>query len=147
MEFLLTKYNYWIYAVIMMVGLYGQGKTTTTAKLAKYFQKRGLKVGLIAASSDPAEHSATVAIDPVPHDLANESTNLLETLDSIEFRHANGVFIPAHLADKLSPKSHVRLSRTSPEARIRLHLVHQDLEVARWDLEVEIELADKIEIA
>ncbi len=35
--------------VIMMVGLYGQGKTTTTAKLAKYFQKRGLKVGLIAA--------------------------------------------------------------------------------------------------
>jgi signal recognition particle subunit SRP54 len=34
---------------IMMVGLYGQGKTTTTAKLAKYFQKRGLKVGLIAA--------------------------------------------------------------------------------------------------
>jgi len=35
--------------VILMVGLYGQGKTTTTAKLAKYFQKRGLKVGLIAA--------------------------------------------------------------------------------------------------
>ncbi len=35
--------------VILMVGLYGQGKTTTTAKLAKFFQKRGLKVGLIAA--------------------------------------------------------------------------------------------------
>jgi signal recognition particle subunit SRP54 len=35
--------------VIMMVGLYGQGKTTTSAKLAKYFQKRGLKVSLIAA--------------------------------------------------------------------------------------------------
>ena len=34
--------------VIMMVGLYGQGKTTTCSKLAKYFQKRGLKVGLIA---------------------------------------------------------------------------------------------------
>lgn len=35
--------------VIMMVGLYGQGKTTTTGKLAKYFSKRGLKVALIAA--------------------------------------------------------------------------------------------------
>ncbi|MDG6225250.1 MAG: signal recognition particle protein Srp54 [Candidatus Thermoplasmatota archaeon] len=35
--------------VIMMIGLYGQGKTTTTAKMAKYFQKRGLKVGVIAA--------------------------------------------------------------------------------------------------
>ncbi|MCG2826133.1 MAG: signal recognition particle receptor subunit alpha, partial [Thermoplasmatales archaeon] len=35
--------------VIMMIGLYGQGKTTTCAKLAKYFQKKGLKPGLIAS--------------------------------------------------------------------------------------------------
>src|SRR5687767_2240596 len=34
---------------IMMVGLYGQGKTTTTGKLAKYFTTKGLKVALIAA--------------------------------------------------------------------------------------------------
>ncbi|MBI0583858.1 MAG: signal recognition particle protein [Methanomassiliicoccus sp.] len=34
---------------IMMVGLYGQGKTTTTGKLARFFHKKGLKVGLIAA--------------------------------------------------------------------------------------------------
>jgi len=33
---------------IMMVGLYGQGKTTTCGKLAKYFQKHGLNVALIA---------------------------------------------------------------------------------------------------
>ena len=33
---------------IMMVGLYGQGKTTTTGKLARYFQRRGMKVALIA---------------------------------------------------------------------------------------------------
>ncbi|HEC96427.1 MAG TPA: signal recognition particle protein [Euryarchaeota archaeon] len=32
---------------IMLVGLYGQGKTTTAAKIAKYFKKKGLKVGLI----------------------------------------------------------------------------------------------------
>jgi signal recognition particle subunit SRP54 len=35
--------------VIMMVGLYGQGKTTTTGKLANLFNKKGFKVGLIAA--------------------------------------------------------------------------------------------------
>ncbi len=35
--------------VIMMVGLYGQGKTTTTGKLARFFKKKGNKVGLIAA--------------------------------------------------------------------------------------------------
>ncbi len=34
---------------IMLVGLYGQGKTTTAGKLAKHFQKKGLRVGLIAA--------------------------------------------------------------------------------------------------
>lgn len=34
---------------IMMVGLYGQGKTTTTGKLAYIFSKKGFKVGLIAA--------------------------------------------------------------------------------------------------
>ncbi len=34
---------------IMLVGLYGQGKTTTAGKLSKYYTKRGLKVGLVAA--------------------------------------------------------------------------------------------------
>lgn len=32
---------------IMLVGLFGSGKTTTSGKLAKYFSKRGLKVALI----------------------------------------------------------------------------------------------------
>ncbi|RJS71140.1 MAG: signal recognition particle protein [Candidatus Syntrophoarchaeum sp. WYZ-LMO15] len=36
---------------IMMVGLQGSGKTTTTAKLARYFQKKGLKCGVIAADT------------------------------------------------------------------------------------------------
>jgi signal recognition particle subunit SRP54 len=34
---------------IMLVGLYGQGKTTTTGKLGKHFKKKGLNLGLIAA--------------------------------------------------------------------------------------------------
>ncbi|MEM3851825.1 MAG: signal recognition particle protein Srp54 [Methanomassiliicoccales archaeon] len=34
---------------IMLVGLYGQGKTTTAGKLARYLSKRGMSVGLIAA--------------------------------------------------------------------------------------------------
>jgi len=34
---------------IMLVGLYGQGKTTTTGKLAKHLKKKGLSIGLIAA--------------------------------------------------------------------------------------------------
>ena len=34
---------------ILLCGLFGSGKTTTTAKLAKFYKKRGLKVGVIAA--------------------------------------------------------------------------------------------------
>ena len=32
---------------IMLIGLYGAGKTTTIAKLASYYQKRGLKVAML----------------------------------------------------------------------------------------------------
>ena len=32
---------------LMLVGLFGSGKTTTTGKLAKYFSKRGYKVALL----------------------------------------------------------------------------------------------------
>jgi len=34
---------------ILLLGIYGQGKTTTCAKIARFLQKKGLKVGMIAA--------------------------------------------------------------------------------------------------
>jgi len=34
---------------VLLAGLFGQGKTTTAAKLARYFQKKGVRVGLVAA--------------------------------------------------------------------------------------------------
>jgi signal recognition particle subunit SRP54 len=36
---------------IMLVGLFGHGKTTTTAKLAKYYQKRGYKVAVMSTDT------------------------------------------------------------------------------------------------
>lgn len=37
--------------VLFLVGLYGAGKTTTAGKLAKYYQKRGLKVALMSTDT------------------------------------------------------------------------------------------------
>ena len=37
--------------ILMLVGLFGHGKTTTTAKLAKYYQKRGHKVAVISTDT------------------------------------------------------------------------------------------------
>ncbi len=34
---------------ILLAGLFGQGKTTTAAKLARYLQKKGVRVGLVGA--------------------------------------------------------------------------------------------------
>ena len=34
---------------VLLAGLFGQGKTTTAGKLARYFQKHGVRVGLVAA--------------------------------------------------------------------------------------------------
>lgn len=36
---------------IMLVGLFGNGKTTTAGKLAKYYQKRGMKVALLSTDT------------------------------------------------------------------------------------------------
>ena len=37
--------------VLMLIGIQGSGKTTHSSKLARFFQKRGLKVGLICADT------------------------------------------------------------------------------------------------
>ncbi|MEM2878065.1 MAG: signal recognition particle protein Srp54 [Candidatus Hadarchaeales archaeon] len=37
--------------VVLMVGLQGSGKTTSVAKLAKYFRKKGFRVGVICADT------------------------------------------------------------------------------------------------
>jgi signal recognition particle subunit SRP54 len=37
--------------IILMAGLQGSGKTTTTAKLARYFQRKGLKTAVICADT------------------------------------------------------------------------------------------------
>lgn len=37
--------------IIMLVGLFGNGKTTTAGKLAKYFQKRGSKVAVMSTDT------------------------------------------------------------------------------------------------
>ncbi len=57
--------------VIMLVGLFGSGKTTTTGKLAKYFTKRGKRVALLGldvhrpAAMDQLEQVGKGAHTPV----------------------------------------------------------------------------------
>lgn len=82
---------------ILLVGLYGQGKTTTAGKLAKYFQKKGLSVGLVAADVHrPAAYdqlkqlaeqiNASFSGDPAAKDatkIAKAGVKALEGIDVI----------------------------------------------------------------
>jgi multicomponent Na+:H+ antiporter subunit C len=85
MEFLLTKYNYWIYAIIMMVGLYamlaknnlikkiiGMGifQTAIIVFYVSIGAKRGGTIPIIEHGHGPEVHEAIRALDyvnPLPH--------------------------------------------------------------------------------
>ena len=45
-----------VVSAVMMVGLQGSGKTTTTAKLARFIQKMGKKPMMVAADVSPCSH-------------------------------------------------------------------------------------------
>src|SRR3989449_1443249 len=82
---------------ILLVGLYGQGKTTTAGKLAKFFQKKGLSGGPIAAAVHrPAAYdqlkqlaeqiNASFYGDPTAKDatkIAKAGVKALESIDVI----------------------------------------------------------------
>jgi len=82
---------------IMLIGLYGAGKTTTIAKLASYYQKRGLKVAMLGldvhrpAATDQLEQLGkqtkiqvfTNKTEKNPIKIYNQYTEELEKFDLI----------------------------------------------------------------
>ncbi|NJE07353.1 signal recognition particle protein [Thermococcus sp. M39] len=52
--------------ILLTVGIQGSGKTTTVAKLARYFQKRGYKVGLVCSDTwrPGAYHQLKQLVEP-----------------------------------------------------------------------------------
>jgi len=88
-----------------------------------------------------------VAVEPVPHDLADEAAELLEALHPVELRGADGGLVAASFADEPAvARAVVGLAAAAPEARLGLHARKEQLEVARRKLQVEVELAHVIEL-
>ena len=88
-----------------------------------------------------------MTIDPVPHHLADEATDLPEAIDAIELGLADGDLVPALLEHEPSIAAPViRLSAARSQAGLCLHSLHQQLEVTRGQVEVEIEFAEVVEL-
>jgi signal recognition particle subunit SRP54 len=99
---------------IMFVGLFGSGKTTSIAKLARYFQKQGSRPALVALDYHrPAapeqlrqlgnQINVPVYVHPAknPYEAANEGLKRFEKYDVIIFDTAGRNALDRELADEL----------------------------------------------
>ena len=89
-----------------------------------------------------------MAIDAVPHHLADESPDLPEAGDPVELGRPHRHLVANGLRDQ-RPSLGVRepgLPGGRPQARLDLHSRHEQLEVARREVEVGIELAHIVEL-
>lgn len=100
---------------IMLVGLFGSGKTTTAGKLAKYLQKRGLKVLLVgldyhrpAAPQQLKQLAESIGVDYLideksknPYEVAKKSLSLSKKYDSIIYDTAGRSALDEELANEL----------------------------------------------
>src|SRR5271165_2429876 len=100
------------------------------------------------ALGDPAEHAGPVAVDAVPHDLAHEAADLFEAGDPIELGHADRHLVTTDFRHQRAALrvDEPRLAGGGPDARIALHPLHQRLEVADWQVQIHIQLAQVVEV-
>ncbi len=99
---------------IMLVGLFGSGKTTSIAKIAKYFSRQGLKPGLVAldyhrpAAPQQLEQLGKQIGTPVhveqnknPYEAAKNAIEKFSKLDVLIFDTAGRNALDKQLADEL----------------------------------------------
>src|SRR5919198_4888578 len=105
------------------------------------------KLWIVPATCDPPEHSAAMAVDAVPHHLAYETTDFEEALDAVELRRPDRGLVAAVLAHEAAVRTPVvGLPAACADPRLSLHPRHQKLEIARGKVEVEVELANVVEL-
>src|SRR5262249_24468966 len=102
----------------------------------------------VDALGDPAQHATAMAVDPVPHDLTDEPTDLAKARSPLELRHPHGHLVAADLGnERAGSRVHeVGLAGSSAEAGRRLHALGQELEIARGQIEIHVELAEVVEV-
>ncbi|HIP74561.1 MAG TPA: signal recognition particle protein, partial [Thermococcus paralvinellae] len=84
--------------VLLTVGIQGSGKTTTVAKLARYFQKRGYKVGLVCSDTwrPGAYHQLKQLVEPYGIEVfgdPNEKDAVKLAKEGVEYFRHKGVDI------------------------------------------------------
>ena len=109
--------------VMMLVGLFGNGKTTSAAKIALYFKKRGKKAVLLstdtwrpAASDQLAMLGEQIGVQALGDKAQKDPVRIIEKFRP-EFRDADVVIIDTAGRDALSDELVQELSRISQAAK------------------------------
>ena len=97
--------------------------------------------GFVPGDRDPAELPRLVAVDRVPHHVADEAADVLEAGPAVELRHADRHLVAPPFGDEPPAAADIGLARAGADAGIGLHALDKALEVARGQVEIEIELA------
>src|SRR4051794_16479501 len=102
----------------------------------------------VDAFGDPTEHARSVAVDAVPHDFRNKTTDLFEAFHAIELGHPDRHLVAADFRDQggSARMREPRLAGCGADARVALHSRHEQLEVAGWEFQIRIQLANVIEL-
>ena len=85
-----------------------------------------------------------MAVNAVPHHLADEPADLLETFPAVELGHAVGELVAAAFEDEGLVHGDVGLAAGGSQVGIGREPVHQVGEVAGPEIQVAVELADEI---
>src|SRR5262245_7762079 len=98
-------------------------------------------------------------VDAVPHHFTHETTDLPEAVHAVEFARSHRVLVADLLGDEArgvrqwkrhgvirrAGSEEVGLAGARPDARLHLHAIYQRGEVARWQIQIEVELANVVE--
>src|SRR5262245_33735768 len=89
-----------------------------------------------------------MTVDAVPHDLAYEAADLLETGDTIEFGHTHRHLVTTDLLDQIAALrvDEPRLAGSGADTRIGLHALHQHLKVASWQVQIHVQFAEVVKV-
>lgn len=122
---------------IMLVGLFGNGKTTTCGKLAKYYKKRGMRVAMIStdtwrpAAADQLQQLGKQIDVPVFTDKSlKDPVKILKKFEN-EFKHHDLIIIDTAGRDALSDELITELDAISKQAQADQRLLVMNADVGQ----------------
>src|SRR5690606_14417969 len=95
---------------------------------------------IVKASGLPAQHPAAVAVDAVPHDLANKPPDPPEACHAVQLALPAGEIVLVAFGNQPAADANPGLAAGGAQGWVGLKFLEQALEISGAELEVAVEL-------